>query len=730
MITLRLLGGFQAKDEGGQVVPLPERARALLAYLSLADAAVDRTVLAAFLSPDQTEQAQRKNLRQALYSVRQALGRDVIVCGEQGGLVLDRKLLSSDVGAFRDAIGASNEPSMVRAAALYCGPFLAGEPSRSSEFEDWLRVRRGEFLEEALRILLRLGRSEMDRGRFAGAIAYARRALGWDGLCEEAHRQVIACLAALGERSNALRHFDAAERLFADELGVRLPADMAEMRRVIETGKSAGSGCPAPTGPCDANGPPPADRSEIVRAAGRRRSPFRIVPAALGLMAFILAAVLAVARLEPPVARAPEPQDLPTVAVVPFESATGDKAEGTVGYGIAEDVTMMLASHPGLSVLSTSRAMRLGPGSGPEEVSTRFGVRYVLNGSVRRSGDAIKIVARLTDAQTSLQVWSEQFDGSNADGDAMRERIAERIDETLVGFAGTIANEEQRQAWAKPDQNLAEQDYVRRGEQFALKFTPEAHERARHIWQEGLTRFPDSARLRLSLAFLYRYAAETGPGDREQDLTAACGLGRQAELAPTKTRYEKWLSHWLSAKLLQWCEEDFGRSIIETERAIAMAPYDASARADLAELLANAGRIDTAVEWLREALRRDPSPPDWYYHNLAWAYYLGGRDEAALAMLQSRRNRKPTPLLAVVLLRLGQEAEARDVVTDFRRANPQSDAGRETQRPLTPHLRVRWVGDLRAIGFAPDDAPVTQADVRRPGEMERIPPGRQPDLAR
>jgi DNA-binding SARP family transcriptional activator/TolB-like protein len=696
MITLRLIGGFQAIPDGGHVVQLPDRARALLAYLSLADSAVRRDVLAEFLSPERSEQAQRKILRQALYAVRQALGRDVIVCGEHGGLALDHGRLRSDVRAFRDAIAAGDEPSMVRAVELYGGPFLAGEASHSSEFEDWLRARRGQFLEEAVRALLRIGQSEMDRGRFAEALGHARRALELDGLCEEAHRQVVACLAALGERSNALRHFDAAERLFADELGVPLSPEMAELRGVIGTGSRGAFGCVAAAAPCNAQAPP-EDGSENVSAERKRRLPTRIAPAALGLVALVLAAKLAVAMLQPSDARRSEPYSLPTVAVLPFESAMGDKAEATIGYAIAEDVTMMLASHPGLSVLSTRRAMRINPSFGPEEISTRFGVQYVLNGAVRRSGGSLKVVAKLTDVRTSLEVWSDQFDGSNAEYDAIRERIAERIDETLVGFAGTIAKEEQRQAWARPDQNLGEQDYVRRGEQFAFRFTPESHATARQIWHEGLARFPDSVRLRLSLAFLYRYSAEAGPGDREEDLKVACNLGREAERAPRKTRYEEWLGHWISAKLAQWCDEDFGRSITESDLAIAMAPYDASARADLAELLANAGRLDTAIEWLREAVRRDPRPPDWYYVNLAWAYYLSGRDETALAMLRSQQNVKPTPLLAAVLLRLGRNAESRDVVTDYWRANSSRDIARERLRPLVPHLRAKWIGDLHTI---------------------------------
>jgi hypothetical protein len=81
-------------------------------------------------------------------------------------------------------------------------------------------------------------------------------------------------------------------------------------------------------------------------------------------------------------------------------------------------------------------------------------------------------MASLTDAQTGFQVWSSQFEGEDKRIDEIQLRIAEVIDETLIGFAGTIAKEKQRQAWSKPDRDLLEQDYVRRGEQFALKFTP------------------------------------------------------------------------------------------------------------------------------------------------------------------------------------------------------------------------------------------------------------------
>jgi DNA-binding SARP family transcriptional activator/TolB-like protein len=699
VIALQLLGGFRAVQDDGRLILVPERARALLAYLAMADSAVPRAVLASLLSSDECEQDQRRNLRQALYVTRQAVGPDAIVCTGQGDLHLNEVLLRADVCKFRRAIASGDEQSAVQAIALYQGSFLQGEAFRSSDFEDWLRSRRGELLDTVVRALVRVARLELDRGHFDHALAHTRRALELDPLCEEAHRQAIRCLAALGERSNALRHYEAARQLFRNELGVSLDARTDELRQALadESGSSKPEQ-PEPASHSDLNHPHSGSPDPVIPTLARRIGA-KAVPVSIGLGIVGAAVVVSMAMTASPEPRLTATQTLPTVAVLPFGNASGDQGEAVIGYGIAEELTAMLASHPGLSVLSPSRAKRFEPDADPGEVRRQSGVRYVLNGGIRRSGPALKITARLTDAQTGFQVWSTQLEGEDNKLDEIQQRIAEIIDETLVGFAGTIAKEEQRQAWSKPDRDLLEQDYVRRGEQFAFKFTPDAHVRAREIWHEGLARFPDSVRLRIALAFLYRYAAEAGHGDLNNNLTAACGLGREAEQVPRKTQYEDWLSHWLTAKLAQWCDEDFQRSITEIEAAITLAPYDASARADLAELLANTGQSARAVEWLHEAIRRDPRPPDWYYRNLAWAYYLDGRSELALQALQTRRSPRPDALLAVILARSNRNTEAHAAVEEYQRLNGPSKLQGEMRRPLVANLKAKWISDLVSTGL-------------------------------
>jgi DNA-binding SARP family transcriptional activator/TolB-like protein len=705
VIALQLLGGFRAVREDGRVIRIPERSRALLAYLAMAESAVPRAVLASCLISEAGEQDQHRNLRQALYVARRALGPDAIVCTGQGDLGLNEDHLWADVREFRRAIASGDDQSAIQAIELYRGSFLEGERACSSDFEDWLRARRADLLDALVRVLIRAAHLEIDQGRFDRALAHARRALVADPLCEEAHRQAIRSLAELGERSNALRHYEAARQLFLDELGVPLDTKTDELRRAVADGSSDGR----------TDHRAPASRSEAGHLHDERlgsRSPTLIrriptktarVSIGLGIVGAAVAVSLAVTASREP--HPPPLHTLPTVAVLPFGNASGDQAEAVIGYGLAEELTAMLASHPGLSVLSPDRAKRFEPDADPGDVGRQSGVHYVLSGGVHRLASGLRITARLTDAETGFQVWSSQLEGDDNQIDRIQRRIGEIIDENLIGFAGAIAKEEQRQAWSKPARDLLEQDYVRRGEQFFLRFTPEAHARAREIWHEGLARFPDSVRLRLSLAFLYRYATEAGHGDFDRNLASACRFGREAEQAPMKTRYEDWLGHWLTAKLAQWCDDDFPRSVAEIDATIALVPSDASVRADLAELLANAGQLAKAVEWLQEAIRRDPRPPDWYYRNLAWSYYLDGRSEMALQALQSRRTARPDPLLAVVLTRTDRDREARRAVEEYQRLNGASKLEGEMRRPLAAHLKTKWIGDLTSAGLIKGSSP-------------------------
>jgi adenylate cyclase len=247
---------------------------------------------------------------------------------------------------------------------------------------------------------------------------------------------------------------------------------------------------------------------------------------------------------------------------------------------------------------------------------------------------------------------------------------------------------------------MEEYDYYLRGHQLFSQFNAEGNTRARQVWQEGLTRFPDSALLQSKLAWTYVRDIWTFQSDQpERELQLAWELGKQVEAAQNKPRLATWLNHWLMAWLHQWHEGDFARSVAEAEAALRMVPYDAFSRADLAGVMANAGMTDQAIEWAEEAIRRDPEGPEWLYvGSLAWAYYLAGQYDESLTELE-KMSEPSSLVLAAVYVRLGRIDEARAVMVEFAKDNPGWALEDEVFFRLKEPLEQAYLDDLRKAGL-------------------------------
>src|SRR6516225_3220724 len=215
--VLQLFGGFRLVGEDGKSASLPDRARTLLAYLAVTSSPVSRQILAELLSAEGNEQEQRTTLRQAVYLIRKIVA-DGAVLSPETDLALNDARVTADVRLFQRSIARGDDRSLAEAVELYRGAFLYGERSPSPAFEEWLSARRSEFLEQALKALLKLSRSDAAAGRHDSALARARRALALDPLREDFHRQAMRSLAALGQRCNALRQYEVARQTLAEEL--------------------------------------------------------------------------------------------------------------------------------------------------------------------------------------------------------------------------------------------------------------------------------------------------------------------------------------------------------------------------------------------------------------------------------------------------------------------------------------------------------------------------------
>ncbi len=396
--------------------------------------------------------------------------------------------------------------------------------------------------------------------------------------------------------------------------------------------------------------------------------------------------------------RPPSDPNPPAVAVLPFANLSGDAGLAYFGPGVAADIATVLSTFPGLHVVTTSGLPASGT-SKVREVAQATGARYVLEGGVLKGSDKVRITAQLTDAAAGASVWASRYDESGADPVALEAGVADRIYDSLAGLSGLVHREQERGAWAKSTPSLTEYDHYLRGAAFYFRFDAEGNARARQVWQEGLRAFPGSALLRTKLAFTYEQdVVERRSDDPARDIARAWALGREADAIAGKSRHAEWVNHWLMAYLCEWHAGDFDRAATEAEATVRMVPYDALSRAGLSFYLANAGRLDEAIEWATWAIRREPHPPAWWGANLAWAYYLAGRYKEALAALGDSGPQFSLQL-AVIHVRLGRLEEARAVVAEWQRANPRGTVATEASYwPARGDLKRGFLDDLRAAG--------------------------------
>jgi TolB-like protein/DNA-binding winged helix-turn-helix (wHTH) protein len=395
--------------------------------------------------------------------------------------------------------------------------------------------------------------------------------------------------------------------------------------------------------------------AEPRKTGGSVRPPALAVAA---LIALVLTVAVAVWR-EP----SPDTGGPPSVAVLPFDDMSADGSLGYMGDGVAEDIIAMLARSP--DVLVVARNSSFAYGDAPVDVrriGAELGVDYVLEGSVRREGDKLRIVAQLNDAKTGEHVWAERFDNAGADPSALQDEVTGRIIADLAGEVGALKRAQYREAWGKDTSSLGEYDYFLRGLDVYMNADSKAEfDRAGAIFREGLAKYPDSALIKVKLAWNYWstawafYSDDLTADFREADRLVSEVLARE-NLSPEVRR----VAHWLNALVHMW-RGDYPGSVREAEVAVAMAPYDARVLRYLSEVQLASGNYQTALDWLATAQARDPALPYRYNRMRGNLYRLMGRNEDALAEYAQAGQMGDYPRLvrAIVYVRLGRIEEAR-----------------------------------------------------------------------
>lgn len=366
------------------------------------------------------------------------------------------------------------------------------------------------------------------------------------------------------------------------------------------------------------------------------------------------------------------PSHTPVVAVLPFDSMAGE-AEAYMGPGVAEDVISMLARTPDVAVIARSSSFAYG--DTPRDVrkiGAELGADYVLEGSVRREGDKLRIVAQLEDTKTGQHVWAERFDRIGADPWTLVDEVSGRIIFALAGEKGEIKRAQFREAWGKDATSLGEYDYFLRGLDIYMNGEgPADIARADAIWQEGLEKYPDSALLKTKMAWGHWTAAWRYWDDLDHNFAEAGRLVTEALAQDNLSPEVQRSAHWLNA-YVQMQRGNYADGVEEAKRTIALTPYDARVLRQLTDVLIADGEYEMALEWLARAEPREPGREDEYILQRALIYRLTGKYDEALAEYAKVPEPDIYPRLsrAIALVKLDRIDEAREAVKGALAENP------------------------------------------------------------
>ena len=389
----------------------------------------------------------------------------------------------------------------------------------------------------------------------------------------------------------------------------------------------------------------------------------------------------------------------PSIAVLPFVNMSGDPEQEYFSDGLTEDLITDLSRFSGMFVISRNSVfLYKGRAVKPEQVSEELGVRYVLEGSVRKSGDRVRVTTQLIDATTGGHLWAERYDREMKDIFTVQDELTQQI---VAALNVKVRKVEQERAFRKDTANLNAFDYNLRGWWYYHRFTKETNDKARLMFERAIELEPEFASAYAGLGFAYYEQWARQWSQDPQSLERAFELAKRAMALDDSLA----AAYTLLSHLYLW-RKQHAQAIAEQERAIVLDPNNADSYADLAGILVWAGRPEEALGLVEKAMRLNPHYPVNYLWTLGFAYFAMERYEEAIAAQKRALARSPDHLgvhlvLAFIYSELGREEEARTHVAEALRKNPQLSLEVFRQRlPFKDPAQLERIGDaLRKAGL-------------------------------
>ncbi|MEQ8234847.1 MAG: adenylate/guanylate cyclase domain-containing protein [Gammaproteobacteria bacterium] len=393
----------------------------------------------------------------------------------------------------------------------------------------------------------------------------------------------------------------------------------------------------------------------------------------------------------------------PSIAVLPFTNLGGSDEDEYFADGITEDIITELSRFKDMIVTSRNSTFSFkGRAVQAQEIGRALNVRYILEGSVRKAGERVRVNAQLIEADSGHHLWAERFDRKLCDVFAVQDELTRRIVATLVG---RVTDSERRRARSDAGgDNPAAYDLVLRGRELWLKFNREDNLAARGLYLQAIKLDPEYPRAYAGIAWTYataynEYWTDDPQGSLDQALEYA---QRAVYMEPASHTYR------LALGMVHFFRKNVDKAIECFEKAIELNVNDADCYTMLAHALSLNGEPDKAVALLDHAFEINPYLDAWSRSLYVVAYFIAERYDDALAVMRQFDGPRMSPQMsnyrwfAATLAALGRAQEARPYVERYMAHYPTFDLDEHVARmPFRRTAdRERYRDALRAAGFA------------------------------
>jgi TolB-like protein/DNA-binding SARP family transcriptional activator/Tfp pilus assembly protein PilF len=660
---VNILGRFELRAPDAQEVALGARKSiALLALLAAAPAQrMSRDRLAGLLWEDMPDAQARGNLRQLLAATRRPAP---FLEADGGSIGFSVGMVETDLAVFEAAIAEDTPTALERAAGLYRADLLDGFSLRDREFDDWLAGERERLREHAVQLFLRL----MERAAAIGvepAIRWALRILAVDPVHEPAHRALMELYAAQGRHATALRQYEQLRETLSRELGTR---------------------------------PEPETDAVVRRIRDDRRNPARSIVEPFSVENDGMRAEARPLPDPPPV------PETPSIVVLPFQNLSADPEQEYFSDGIVEEITTALSRFRSLFVISRNSAFTYkGRAVDVRQVGRELGVRYLLEGSVRKAANRVRITGQLIEAESAAHLWADRFDGTPEDIFDLQDQVTSSV---VGAISPALEQAEIDRVKRKPTESLGAYDYLLRGRAALHEGSVQGHREALQLFYQAIELDPDFASAYGMAAYSYCHRKTNGwMADREEEIAETARLARRA----VELDKDDAVALSCGGFALAYVGGELDAGVAFIDRALLLNPNLASAWIVSGWVRVWLGEPEVAIEHLARATRLSPLDPltNRTRTTTAHAHFFAGRYEeaaswAAMALHEWPDYQTALRIAAASYALAGRREDAQSARERLQKLDPQLRIS-NLEDELGPYHRtqdiIRYVEGLRAAGL-------------------------------